>query len=415
MPIRYPRTFLWGASTAGHQVDGGDDASDTTYLEHVTPTVFAEPAGAACRSWELWPRDLDLVAAMGMNAYRFSTEWARIEPELGQIDPAGLDHYDAMVDGCLSRGLAPIVTLNHFTSPQWFARQSGWLWADAPARFAEHCSRVLERLGDRVATVVTLNEPNLPATLMWAGLPDFVVDLQRKTLQAASEAAGVRAFRASNVVVPEERKAIEDGLALGHVAAREAVRAAAPGAQVGLSLAVTDDLAFDLAGEELRDRKRSDCYGRWFEVVADDDFIGVQNYEQIGHDHSGVVHSPNGSTLNQMGTPVVPESLAGSVRYVYGATALPVLISEHGVASDDDQVRAQFIPAALAGLDEVIAEGVPVLGYLHWTLLDNFEWVFGYGYQLGLHTVDRATGERTPKPSAGVLAESIAQRRVERD
>jgi len=405
-----PTGFLWGAATAGHQVDGDDAASDTSFLEHVDPTVFAEPAGPACRSWQMWPTDLDLVAAMGMNAYRFSVEWTRIEPVAGQIDPAGLDHYDAMVDGCLERGLNPVVTLSHFTSPQWFAREGGWLWAQAPTVFAEYCARVMERIGDRVAMAITLNEPNLPATLLWAGLPDFVVDLQRQTLQAASAAAGVPRFRAANVVVPEERKEIEDGLALGHLAARAAVRAAAPGVPVGLSLAVVDDIALDDAGAQLVERKRAECYGRWFDVVAGDDFVGVQNYEQIAHDHSGVVHSPNGTVLNQMGTPVVADSLGGCVRYVHAGSGLPVLVSEHGIATDDDTVRAAFIPPALESLDRAVADGVPVLGYIHWSLLDNFEWIFGYRYQLGLHTVDRDSGARTPKPSVAVLAQEIRLR-----
>lgn len=411
MTSRYPDSFLWGAASAGHQVDGHDDASDTSFLEQVEPTVFAEPSGVACRSWELWPRDLDLVAAMGLTSYRFSVEWARIEPEDGVVDAAGLDHYDAMVDGCLARGLAPAVTLNHFTSPQWFARAGGWLAPDAPARFAEQCARVMQRIGDRVAFAVTLNEPNLPATLEWGGLPEFVVDLQRRTLEAASRAAGVPRFRAANVVVPEERRLIEDGLALGHAAARDAVRAVAPGVPVGLSLAVVDDVALDEEGAALRDRKRADCYERWFDVVRGDDLIGVQNYERMAHDRTGVVHAAGNGAVNQMGTPVVPESLGGAVRYVHAATGLPVVVTEHGVATQDDDVRAAFLPAALASLDAALADGVPVLGYYHWTLLDNFEWIFGYRYQLGLHTVDRTTGERRAKPSAEVLAAEVSGRR----
>ena len=408
----YPASFLWGTASAGHQVDGHDDASDTSFLERVEPTVFAEPSGAACRSWDLWPQDLDLVAAMGLTSYRFSVEWARTEPEDGVVDAAGLDHYDAVVDGCLARGLAPAVTLNHFTSPQWFARGGGWLHPDAPARFADQCARVMQRIGDRVAFAITLNEPNLPATLEWGGLPEFVIDLQRATLAAASRAAGVPRFRAANVVIPEERRAIEDGLALGHAAARDAVRAAAPGVPVGLSLAVIDDVALDEEGAALRDRKRADCYERWFDVVQGDDLIGVQNYEQMAHDRTGVVHPAESRVVNQMGTPVVPESLGGAVRYVHAATGLPVAVTEHGIATQDDDVRATFLPAALASLDAAVADGVPVLGYYHWTLLDNFEWIFGYRYQLGLHTVERATGARRAKPSARVLADLVSRRRA---
>jgi beta-glucosidase len=277
---------------------------------------------------------------MGLTSYRFSVEWARIEPEDGQVDPDGLDHYDAMVDGCLERGLSPAITLSHFSSPRWFARAGGWLWPDAPARLADHCQRVMQRIGDRMAVAITLNEPNLPATLLWGGLPTAVIDLQRRTLEAASVAAGVPRFRASNVVLPEERHEIEDGMALGHVAAREAVRAAAPGVPVGMSLAVVEDAAIDEEGAVLRDRKRADCYERWLRLAEGDDFVGVQNYEQIVYAATGMVQARDGEAVNQMGTQVVPESLAGAVRYVHRAGGRPVLVSEHGIATDDDQLSS---------------------------------------------------------------------------
>lgn len=125
MTVLFPRHFLWGASTAGHQVDGGDTASDTTFLENVIPSAFKEPAGEACRSWERWDDDLNMVEAMGLNAYRFSVEWSRIEPEQGLVSSSALDHYERMVDGALSRGIDPVITLSHFTVPSWFAAKGG--------------------------------------------------------------------------------------------------------------------------------------------------------------------------------------------------------------------------------------------------------------------------------------------------
>ena len=163
-------------------------------------------------------------------------------------------------------------------------------------------------------------------------------------------------------------------------------------------------------GTALRDRKRAECYERWFETIAGDDFVGVQNYEQVAHSREGVVH-PDALVVNQMGTPVVADSLGGAVRYVHAATGLPVVVTEHGIATLDDAVRADFIPAALASLDAAVADGIPVLGYYHWTLLDNFEWIFGYRFRLGLHEVERDTGRRTAKPSAAVLGQQVAQRR----
>ena len=133
----FPDGFLWGVATAGHQNEGNNSNSDTWFLENVSPTIFKERSGLACNTWELWETDLDLAKGLGLNAFRFSVEWARIEPTEGQFDDAALAHYEAVVDGCLARGLAPVVTLNHFTSPHWFACKGAWLDAGSLFRSRE--------------------------------------------------------------------------------------------------------------------------------------------------------------------------------------------------------------------------------------------------------------------------------------
>lgn len=406
--------FLWGVATAGHQNEGDNTTSDTWFAENVSPTVFREPSGRACDGYARWREDVGLAAGMGLNAYRFSVEWARVEPTEGDFDESALDHYEAVVDECLARGLAPVVTYNHFTAPHWFAARGGWLDPEAPDRFARYCDRVTERFGDRIAYAVTLNEPNLPRLLSWLDLPAFVHDLERGTLEAASKAAGVEAYRLANVVLPEEMDAIEDGLAAGHLAGKAAIKARRPDLPVGFSLAVVDDV---VAGPDasVRDRKRKEVYRRWLDLAAGDDFIGVQNYEQITYDGSGPVVPPAGTPLNDMGSPVAPESLAGAVRYVHDEAGVPVLVTEHGIAAADDTLRAGFIEPALTSLNAAMAEGVRVLGYLHWTLMDNFEWVFGYdSHRLGLHEVDRTTYQRRRKPSADVYAAFVAAQRSAR-
>jgi beta-glucosidase len=406
----FPSDFLWGVATAGHQNEGGNTTSDTWFLEHVTPTVFREPSGVACDGWNRWPGDLDLAVAMHLNAYRFSVEWARVEPEEGRFDPAALDHYEAVVDGCLERGLAPIVTFNHFTAPHWFAAQGGMLADGAADRFARYCDAVMDRFGDRIALAVTLNEPNLPRLLAWV-LPDFVVELTRATLRAASEAAGVERYRASNVVQPEDYDAMEDGLERAHIAGRAAIKARRPELPVGLSVALIDDVAAP-GGEAIRDRKRAEVYDRWLRLARDDDFVGVQNYERLVYGPDGLLPAPDGAVLNEMGSPVEPASLAGAVRYAFEVAQVPVLVSEHGVATADDTVRLGLLEPALDGLAAAVADGVPVLGYCHWTHLDNFEWIGGYSSQLGLHAVDRTTLERTPKPSAAEFGRLVRSHRA---
>jgi beta-glucosidase len=176
---------------------------------------------------------------------------------------------------------------------------------------------------------------------------------------------------------------------------------------VGVTLAISDDEA---AGpDSVRDAKRRAYYGHWFAAVKDDDFLGVQNYERAIWGSKSPLPPPAKAVLNDSGREVYAPSLANAVRYAYAETKLPILVTEHGVSTPDDRIRATLITAALAELAKVAADGVPVKGYIHWSLLDNFEWIFGYSKQLGLCSVDRTTFQRTPKPSFAVLGE-IARR-----
>jgi beta-glucosidase len=400
-------TFLWGTATAGHQNEGDNTRSDTWFAEQVTPTVFREPSGKACDGYHRWREDVDLVAGMGLTAYRFSLEWARIEPVEGEFDQTELDHYGAIIDYCRERGLAPIVTFNHFTSPHWFAMRGGWLNPEAPGLLARYCGVAMDRIGAGIEVAVTLNEPNLPRLLSWIDLPPAIRELERATLEAAAKAAGVDRYRLGNVVLPEEFGAIEDGFAAGHLAAKAAIKSRRPELPVGFSLAVVDDQA--VGDSSVRDRKRAEVYERWLRLARDDDYIGVQNYERARYDGNGALPPPDGAPLNAMGSDIYPQSLANSVRYVHGETGVPVFVTEHGIAHDDDSYRVTFIRESIEGLRQAIDEGVPVLGYLHWTLMDNFEWIFGYGSRLGLHEVDRTTFARKAKPSASAYAEIVRQ------
>ena len=402
-PRPFPDGFLWGVASAGHQCEGDNVTSDTWFAERVQPTVFREPSGRACNGYGLWREDVDLAAGMGLNAYRFSVEWARVEPVEGEFQQAALEHYGAIVDRCHERGMSPVVTFSHFTSPHWFAGRGLWLDPEAPALFARYCERVMTAFGDRIDWAVTLNEPNLPRLLTWIDLPEFVRDLERATLQAAGRAAGVERYRLGNVVLPEELDAMAAGMAAAHLAARTVIKGIRPDLPVGLSLAVVDDVVVG-ADASVRDRKRREAYEPWFGAVSHDDFVGVQNYERNWYDGQGAVDATGENPGGGLYSGVDPGSLAGAVRYVHEATGRPVLVTEHGMATDDDTRRAGFIEPSLAALLDAVEEGVPVLGYCHWSLMDNFEWIFGYSEHLGLHAVDRTTFERTPKPSAGVYA-----------
>ena len=230
--------------------------------------MFRVPSGRACDSYRRWREDVDLVAGLGLDAYRFSVEWARVEPAEGEFSAEALAHYRAIVDRCLVAGITPVVTYNHFTSPHWFARRGGWLDPRAPAVFARYCGRVTEHLGDGIGWAVTLNEPNLPRLLRWLDIPEAVRGLERATLVAAGEQAGVPAYRVANIVLTEEMDAMADGMTAGHQAAKEAIKARRPDLPVGLSLAIVDD---QVVGDDasVRDRKRAEVYGRWLALARD--------------------------------------------------------------------------------------------------------------------------------------------------
>lgn len=403
---QFPEGFLWGCATAPYQVEGNNVASDLWLLEHVQPSVFAEPSGDACNSFELWERDLDLVREIGLGSYRFGAEWARIEPAKGQFSQAMIDHYKAIVAGCRSRGIKPLLTFNHFTAPLWFSAQGGWTNPEAPELFARYCDRLARQVGADLEMAMTLNEPNI-SLLLGKILPPPVWEMQAASLDAAAKAMGIESFVAANVARIGDLDAITNGMLEGHRLGRAAIKAARSDLPVGVTLSVIDEQAS--GKRSLRDEVRQELYGAWLEAARGDDFIGVQNYERAVWNDKGRLPPPDDADRNWSGTEVWAPSLAGAVRYVHEVTGLPILVSEHGVGTDDDALRARFIPAALEGLKQAMDDGVPVLGYVHWSLLDNFEWIFGYKPRFGLCSVDRRTFERTPKPSAAVLG-AIARR-----
>ena len=405
----FPKGFLWGAATAGHQVEGNNTSADLWLLENVKPTSFAEPSGDADNSFALWPKDLDLAKRLGLNSYRFSLEWARIEPEPGLWSAAMLDHYKQVLEGCRERGLTPVVTFNHFTTPRWFAARGGWTSEGSSDLFARFCERAAKDMARGMGYATTLNEPNLPRLLREV-LPPQVIEQERAAAAAAARACGSEVYVAGLSFDPRLIEATTKNLLAAHAKGRAAIKAERGDLPVGVSLAMADDQAGS-AGS-VRDAKRAEMYGAWMDGVRGDDFLGVQNYERTIWGAEGRMPAPAEARRDYKGAEVYPPSLAGAVRYAHQATGLPILVTEHGVGTEDDSLRAWFIPRALTELKAAMDEGVPVQGYLHWSLLDNFEWIFGYKPKFGLCAVDRTTFKRTPKPSAEVLGQIARANRV---
>jgi beta-glucosidase len=397
----FPPNFLWGAATAGYQVEGNSVASDIWTLEHVVPTLFKENSGDANNSLELWARDLDLVREIGLNCYRFSIEWARIEPEPGEFSLAMLNHYKRIIVGCRERGITPVVTFNHFATPRWFAALGGWTNKQAPSLFASYCERSAKFLAADIGIATTLNEPNIAAVLRWQGLPATVVKVRSEMARAAAKSLGVTEFLAATGIDDNQDAKQQPIMRAAHKAGRDAIKAVRPDLPIGVSLSMSDDQAVGPGSR--RDEKRSDVYGAWLQACKGDDFIGVQNYDRSRIDLNGQMQPAVGAELNVMGTEVWPASLGATVQYAYEATGAPIFVTENGIGTNDDALRSRYITEAVTGLRKAMVNGVPVLGYIHWSLLDNFEFTSGYSARFGLASVNRQTFERTPKPSAAVL------------
>jgi beta-glucosidase len=333
-----------------------------------------------------------------LNAYRFSLEWSRIEPEPGQFSIAMLDHYKAVIDGCRARHLTPVVTFSHWTVPIWFAAQGGWTHPDAPDLFARFCEKAARHLAKGIGYGVTLNEPN--GLLIGRKLaPPIAMVAQRAMLEAAARRVGSATFVGGPTF--EYAPAMQAGLLKGHRAAFSAIKSVRSDLPLGFSIAIADD---EVKGpDSLRDSMRQEFYGAWLETAKQDDFLGIQNYQRNIWDAKGLVAPAADASLNSDGFEIVPTSLAGAAIYAHQVTGRPIMVTEHGVVSADDKLRAALIPAALAALKSAMDKGVPVMGYMHWSLMDNFEWVSGYKSRYGLASVDRTTFARTLKPSAAIL------------
>lgn len=390
----FPAGFLWGAATAAHQVEGGNVNSDCWALEHAQPSLFAEPSGDAVDQYHRFDEDVAILAGLGLNAYRFSVEWARVEPEPGHFSIAAVDHYRRCIDACAARGLTPVVTFHHFTQPRWMARMGGIGGADFAPRFADYCGFAAGAL-EGIAIACTINELNLP---VMAGR--YFHDRASPEARAAAERA-LGAPLSSFFLFADEEAILGPGLA-AHAAAREAIRAARPGVAVGMTLAISEEDA-EPGAEARRDARRERLYAPFLDAAAGDDFVGVQTYSRNVTRADGGAGAAAGATLTTMGWEDRPEALGAVCRWVSSRWPTPMIVTENGYPGDDDARRGQFIASAVRGLSEALADGADVRGYFYWSLLDNFEWMFGYRQRFGLVSVDRSTQRRTVKASAQVL------------
>jgi beta-glucosidase len=406
--LTFPDRFLWGTATAGHQVEGGNDNSDWWEFENRADSPCREPSGSAIEHFKRYPQDMALLAGLGLNAYRFSVEWPRIEPAEGEFDTTMLDHYRRMVEVCRKNKLSPMVTLNHFTLPLWLAKRGGWLAPSAPRMFERFARRTVEALGDGIDWYCTLNEPGWVAFGGYGGggsFPPMVsgLDNWKAAINAQIEA---------------------------HKRGRAVVKQLQPRAMVGLTNAMSE-WEHNAGGASAVRFAQHMGEDQFIRAAEEDDFFGVQTYTRnvvniprpagaalslglaippIGRRLSGLARrqAPHSDAFKdpttrrtQMGWEFRPQAVAWTVRRAAQMLpGKPIVVTEHGVATSNDEERVEFITEGLRALHATIADGIPLRGYIHWSAFDNFEWAAGYAMEFGLIAVDRATQVRTLKPSA---------------
>ena len=438
MPSPFPDSFLWGAATSAYQIEGSplaDGAGPSIWHRFAhTPghTAGNETGDVACDHYRRWEQDLDLIAGLGLGAYRFSVAWSRVFPQgTGALNAAGLDWYERLVDGLLERGVEPFPTLYHWDLPAALDDRGGWTSPDAPRWFADYAHAVVERLADRVDNWTTFNEP-------WVMVDGGYV--------SGAHAPGRRdrwaGPRAAHAVL------------LSHAAAVPAMRAAGAG-QVGIVVNLVPRVPATDRPEDVAAADRASAYlNRWFldplfgkgypgafadlfgagwpDWPADEmdriagarpDFVGVNYYlREHYRDAPGAwptraetVRQPQ-ATHTEMGWEVYPPGLTDTLKEVaerYGNP--PVYVTENGAAFYDpptvppggvqDPLRVAYFRDHIGAVGEAVAAGCDVRGYFAWSLLDNFEWAEGYAKRFGIVHVDFETQVRTPKASARFYAE----------
>ena len=374
--------FLWGAATSAHQVEGGNDANDWHDWETATATTCVEPSGRACDHVNRYREDIALLAGLGLNCYRFSVEWSRVETGPGRFSERWLAHYRDVVATCRRHGLAPLVTFHHFTNPRWIADAGGWEEPGTAERFARFCGRVADALGDSMAAAITINEPNIVALL---GYEEGIFPPGKRDRAAR--------LRVTEIMIDGHRRAVA------------ALRERLPDLPVGLAVAMADWQAApggEAALEPIR-RLREDVF---LEATGGDDFVGVNAYTRHRIGPAGWLGNEDGLELTGTGWEFWPEALEAALRRAWEVTGGRTLIAtESGLATDDDGRRVVYVERAVAGMRRAIRDGIDVRGFLYWSLLDNFEWQLGYGPRFGLIGVNRRTQQRTVRESARRLGE----------
>ena len=331
-------------------MEGGNVNSDTWLLEHLPGTIFSEPSGDAVDHYHRFAADIALIASLGFTSYRFSIEWARIEPEPGEFSTAALDHYRRVLEACHAaradsgRHLSPL----HLAA---LAARRGWLGGLGARRRSSPATATSSpvHLGDLIGVACTLNEPNLPYLLKAFGIggedPANRANIPLWAPPRLLSTSTPPPWRRSSSAPP--RRATRSRLA-AHRAGRDAIKAVRPELAVGWTLA-NSDIQAGPGGTAIADRVRREVNERFLEASRGDDFVGIQTYGRTVFGADGLLPAPQGVEANQMGEEVFPQGLEATIREAWRIAGIPVIVTENGLATEDDTQRLAYLEIAVAG------------------------------------------------------------------
>ncbi len=411
----FPKSFLWGAATAGYQVEGGSTNTDFWQWEHGAGHILnGQKSGRACDWWEggRWKEDFDRAAADGQRAHRLSVEWSRIEPTPARWDEDALDHYRQMVKSLRQRGLTPMVTLHHFVNPLWLAERRAWETGEAVALFERYVRKVVTALKDHVSVWCTINEPNV---YMYSGWVAGVFPPGKKNILLALKVAQhlLRAHAAAYHAIKEIQPEAEVGIPIFTAPFQAARPGFAPDEWVARR---SFDLFSGLFPDAVRTGQLRQLFGKPVpvpEAKGTLDYFGLNYYTAYvmrfdltnpGELFGRRSFPPDAEVDDAKWYASYPPGFFRALKWAHGF-GLPIYVTENGIGDEADGLRPRYLITHLRELWKAVNYNWGVRGYFHWSLVDNFEWERAWTHRFGLYALDPQTQARTPRPSAKLYAE----------
>ena len=412
--LSFPKNFKWCVATAGHQIEGGNFSSDWWWWENQPGKIkHGDTSRVACDHWNRVESDSDLIRDMGFTDYRMSVEWAKIEPEPGVFKDDVLRHYKNEVRALRQRGISPMVTLNHFVLPKWFLDMGGWAHPNAPKMFERYARQIYAALGSDVDFWFTLNEPMVYVTLAYVTnmFPPGANDVKlAPPVVKGLLLSHARAYRALHDLAARFKRRVYVGIA-HHLRIFDPLR---PNDTMDVWIARLLEKTFNWTMIDALQTGRLtmkiplvlDYEEDLPELRGTEDFVGINYYSRDIIRFS--LRSPlfferlirSEAPVSDVQWEIYPEGLYRLLKELHARYKdTPLLISENGIADRNHQKRKHFIQTHLEQTLRAMNEGVPVIGYCHWTLMDNFEWIEGYEPKFGLFETHYETQERRLRPS----------------